>query len=119
MKRPLQALLIAQNPKMRLDILTGEKSITIRQGLRDYQPGPVMICCHLDPWCVRAEITDVVHSLLSSVPPEDLASDGYSDVNHAVSDLRRYYPDITGDTAVTVIKWTNVQGKLVELIGSV
>lgn len=114
LKRPLTALLIALDERMRRNILSGEKCITIREGARDYQPGVAMICCPIDTWCVRVEICDVRHCLISELTPEECRADGFCSIEHAVEELRRFYPNISEDSTVTVIRWQNATGKLVD-----
>ena len=88
--QPLQALLIAPDPARRQRILAGEKSITIRQGWRSYRTGPVMLCCHLEPWCVRAEIMDVRLTLLSNVTREEIAAEGCENYLELKALLQRF-----------------------------
>ena len=114
LKRPLTALLIAPNDEMRRNILNGTKKITIREGHRDYQPGLVMICCPVDPFCVEATITDVKHCRLDGVTREEYIANGYKSASEMRDDLRQYYPKIDYYSPVTVIKWDNVGGKLVD-----
>lgn len=105
MKAAMQALLIA-GEKMMGDVIMGKKTITIRAGHRDYTPGAkLMLGCHILNWARVAGITDVKHTTLKEVSPRDLFDDGYYDVESAVEDLKKYYPDITKDSDVTVIRW--------------
>tara|TARA_Y100000310_G_scaffold213611_1_gene214555 strand:+ start:1571 stop:1939 length:369 start_codon:yes stop_codon:yes gene_type:complete len=114
MKRALLSLLIAPDDEMREAILSGEKEITIREGHRDYTLGPVTITCHIEPWCVAADITNVRHTKLKELTIEECEAEGYSNWNEAVRDLRKYYPKIDLESNVTVIRWDNVHGKLVD-----
>ena len=110
MKRALQAILIAPDPSVRLNIMLGKKNITIREGHRDYTVGPVMICCHLVPWAVMATITDVRHTTLSEVTAEELWADGYESHVRMLEDLKRFYPNIAMDSPVTVVCWDKLEG---------
>ncbi len=114
LKRPLTALLIAPNDEVRKNILNGNKKITIREGHRDYVPGLVMICCPIDPFCVQANITEVKHCRLDEVTKEEYIGDGYKSASEMRDELRQYYPKIYYYSPVTVIKWDNVRGKLVD-----
>ncbi|HOX96215.1 MAG TPA: hypothetical protein PLI45_02445 [Candidatus Woesebacteria bacterium] len=105
MKQALQALLIAPNPVDRMAIMTGKKKITIREGHRDYHPGPLMICCHIQPWTVLTSITEARLTILAAVSAEEFQADGYDSLEKAVEDLKTYYPNITIYSPVTVIKW--------------
>ena len=112
-KAPLVALLIAPDPQMRADILSGMKRITIREGHRDYRPGPVMLCCHLEPWAVLTRVETVAHKLLGEVSDAELLADGFANRAELLAGMRRFYPTITMDSPVTVIEWAYpVAGKL-------
>lgn len=112
---PLVAVLIARDPAMREAIVANRKRITIREGYRLYKPGmTVMICCHLEPWCVQADIVAVRHCQLSKVVQEEWEADGYVSKTQMAEDLRRFYPKITWSSPVTIIKWENVRGQLVD-----
>lgn len=112
-KPALQALLIAPDNLMRKNILTGQKKISIREGHRDYRPGLMMICCHLEPWAVQVDVTEVLHRRLDEVSSVEWEADGFTSQQDLLNGLRNYYPSITLDSPVTVIYWDNVRGKLV------
>lgn len=106
MKQALQALLIADNPLVRMSIMLGDKKITIREGHRDYKLGPVMICCHLAPWTVLTTIEEVRLTTLAEITQEELEADGYTDHQNMLDDLKsHYYPNLTMDSPMTVIRW--------------
>lgn len=113
-KPPLQAILIAPIPEMRSKVISGQKKITIREGHRDYQIGQVMLCCHLEPWAVMAEIIEVRHCLLDQVTDEELQADGFVDRRGLLCGLRRFYPQLSFGSPVTIIRWNNVSGALVD-----
>ena len=114
LKRPLTALLVAPNEITWNNIVAGKKKITIREGHRDYQPGLVMLCCHLINKAVQADITDARHCRLDEVTREEYTGDGYKTPSEMRDDLRQCYPSIDYFSPVTVIKWDNVKGKLVD-----
>jgi hypothetical protein len=106
MKPALQAILIAPDPAARLEIMLGRKKITVREGHRDYHTGPVMICCHIAPWTVMTTITEVKLTTLAEITQEELEADGYTDHDNMLDDLKsHYYPNLTMDSPMTVIKW--------------
>lgn len=115
MKNPLYALLVAPDDQMRLDIVRKIKKISIREGHRDYRLGPVMLCCHLVPWAVMAHITEVRHCALREVTKEEYQADGFKTQKALLEGLKRFYPTMTLDSPVTVIRWDNVRGKLVDV----
>jgi len=116
LKRPLVALLIAPDREMRHAILEGRKRITIREGYREgYDLGrPVMLCCQIDPWCVMADIAAVRHCLLSEVTEEEWEADGFASREELLTGMQRFYPEMDWNSAVTIISWDNVRGKLVD-----
>jgi len=114
MKKPLAALLISPDKKMRTKIVNEEKKITIRAGYRDYQEGPIILCCHLEPWAVFATIIKVRRCLLKNVTEAEYRADGFATQREMLAGLRKYYPKMTLNSPVTVIYWDNVQGKLVD-----
>ena len=105
MKKPLQAILIA-GEQMRDDTLSGKKKITIREGHRDYEKGPVLLGCHILNWAKMAEITSVKHTILRDISEKDLIDD-FGSPSHfmASKTLSQWYPNINLDSAVTVVRW--------------
>lgn len=115
LKPPLYALLIAPDVFMRQAIVTGQKDGTIREGHRDYKPGTtLMLCCHLEPWAVMADVTQVRHATLRELADGELNSSGFSTRDEALAGLRTFYPNMTLDSPVTVIRWANARGLLVD-----
>lgn len=114
MKRALQALLIAPGLTERTAIENGGRQVTIREGERDYTLGPVMLCCHIEPWAVMADITQVYSRPLNEVIRTDILDDGYKDYRDALEQLQHFYPNLTLSSPVTVVRWENVKGKLTE-----
>ncbi len=115
MKHSLQALLIAPDDDMRERILRGDKKISIREGERDYRPGePMMVCCHLVPWAVMVDVTDVRHTTLGMVTEAEWTADGFESYAHLMTVLKQFYPRISYDSAVTVVNWANARGELVD-----
>ena len=112
-KKPLQALLVAESGQR--PTIAGSKKITIREGTRDYRVGePVMLCSPKESFCVKADITDVRHCSANQVTEEEMKKDGYRSLQEMVEDLKTYYPNINEQSDVTVIKWDNVEGLLVD-----
>lgn len=115
LKQPLTALLIAPDQDMRYAIEKGRKTITIREGHRDYKKGGlVMLCCHLEPWAVQAEITVVRHCKLRDVTKQEWTADGFASQEDLLEQMRRFYPKLALDSEVTVIRWTGVRGAHVD-----
>ncbi len=114
MKNPLYALLIASDPKMRLNLLLGVKRISIREGHRDYKPGPGVICDPVDSFVVGVTFTNVVHKTLGEVTEEEWLADGFISQEDLLSGMREYYPSIELSSPVTVLFWENVNGCLTD-----
>ena len=104
MKRPLTALLFAQ--KYHMDLMDGDKTITIRNGHKDYQAGDtVMLCCHITQFCELGKIKSVDHTRIKWLTPNELEDDAFSSHDHAVTELKRYYIGINLNSEVTVIRF--------------
>lgn len=61
-----------------------------------------------------ADVTTVRHCQLCKVTPEEWEYEGYVSQGQMVEDLRRFYPNITLFSPVTIIQWEHVRGKLVD-----
>jgi len=108
---PLQALLFA--PSLWHNILSGQQNVTIREGTRNYRPGkPVMLCCHIANMCLMADITSVTQCKFYKLPFDKLEDLGYSvvDADEIFDSLKRFYPNLTRNSNVTMIEWTNLRG---------
>jgi len=102
MKRPLQCLLLAESL---VDMaMNGEKTITIREGHRDYKAGKVLLACPDIHWCMESEILDVRHTTLNEVTEEEYIDDGFVSRTDMFEGLRNFYPDIDLSSTVTVIQ---------------
>lgn len=119
MKRPVVGLLIA-GQEAKEAVVRGWKTITIREGHRDYQVGDrLALFCPWLNWSVFAEVTYVWQGLIREVPEQDLRDDGYETHLAMLEDLKSFggaYATMTLDSPVTVIRWGDVQGKLVNEI---
>lgn len=108
-ERPQVALAMAED--FFFPIFGGEKCITIRKGWRDYHHSEKVVLYRAgvkenDPgWAIMARITSVRHYALKEVPIQDLKDDGMATLEDAVKCLKSFYPDITEDWPVTVIRW--------------
>jgi hypothetical protein len=113
MKRPVTFLLMA--PDHSDNIISGQKKITIRNGERDYRVGDTLaLGCHLLNWCVLADITEVRYCPLEEITEEEARDDGFSSPEEMLEGMRNYYPDINYQSRVTVVRWNNLRGKLID-----
>jgi hypothetical protein len=110
LKNPLYGLLIADDPQMRLNLITGVKRISIREGHRDYRLGDVLIGDSENTFVVTATFSDIKHVLLSEVTREEWEADGFTSQEDMLAKMKEFYPKITLDSEVTVLFWKNVRG---------
>ena len=104
MKRALQAILIA-GYSMKEDVLYNRKKITIREGHRNYTPGPVLLGCHLLSWATMRNIVSVKHTTLEEITTGEYQEDGFKNRRDLLEGLRKFYPNLNLDSPVTVIRW--------------
>ena len=104
MHRAMQAILIA-GKKQRDDVLHNVKRITIREGHRDYSPGSAMLGCHILNWAIIRKIISVEHQLLADVTEQEYKDDGFNTLFELADGLRKYYPDISLNSPVTIVRW--------------
>ncbi|GEM_PF-2568964 len=102
-------------------ILAGTKTATIRVGDRMCSVGDELVLyCHIVPWVVMADVVSVRRCKLDEVTAQEFADaghDGPTSVSAAkqfIAHLKPYYPEICPDFIVTVIRFTNVRGALVD-----
>lgn len=79
-------------------LVFGEKLVTIRKGKRMFG-STVRIAGHL------AAVDLVQHSTINSCSLKILKNDGFKSRKDAVEKMKRFYPDITGDTDITIVEF--------------
>jgi hypothetical protein len=115
LKPPLYALLLAAEKPMWHAACAGLKQISIRTGHRDYQANRPMILATPDwNWTAMVDITSVRHCLAIELTENEIKADGFRDLPDMLKQMKRFYPEITESSEVTVIRWDNIRGKLVE-----
>jgi len=77
---------------------SGEKLVTIRKGLRLFG-STVEIEGHL------AAVDCVEHSTIAKCPLKVLKDDGFKSRKDAVTKMKRFYPDITKNTDITIVRF--------------
>ena len=85
-----------------------KKRITIRQGWRKVLPGELLIVATEggpDGDFVTVNVTSLTLTIARNVSEEDLRADGFTSVEDMVEKMRRFYPDFSEDTEVTIIRW--------------
>lgn len=103
LKKPLVALLLAED--LIDSTISGEKLVTIREGHRDYKPGKVVFACPSVEWSMMKEITKVKHTTPKKCASLDYLDEGWKSREHMVEDLKRFYPNLTMDSPITVIRF--------------
>jgi len=112
MKSAMRALLIAPGP-MVANVMNGRKQMIIREGHRDYAAGQViMIGCHVANWAVLADVSEVRHCRAAELTMGECESDGFDCLEAAIAGLQKYYPHLTKDSPVTVLRWDRVRGMM-------
>ena len=86
----------------------GVKTSTVRNGIRDYTLGPVQ--CITDPpdkndrvRIISKFITKIELKTLKELTLEDAVNEYYDSVEHLVGRLKQIYPDIVGDSEITLV----------------
>jgi len=102
MKKPLQCLLLAES--LVDSAMNGEKTITIREGHRDYQVGKVILACPDIHWSMNSEVVSVKHTTLDEITDEEYTEDGFVSRADMFEGLKNYYPDLELNSPVTVIR---------------
>lgn len=102
-KKPLQALLVA--PEWHEMVESGEKTFTVREGKRMYEPGKAVLCCDKISWCKAITIKTVQHCSMRDVVDEVAQNEGFSSKKELFEKLKEYYPQINWSSVVTVIGW--------------
>lgn len=103
LKRVLQSIEV--DPEWHENIKDNLKKITIREGLRDYVMGRVMLCCEPTSWCISKNISSIIHEKLSDVSDSTAREEGFIDCKSIKNKLSEYYPNISDDSWVTIIRW--------------
>ncbi|MBI2406606.1 MAG: ASCH domain-containing protein [Candidatus Harrisonbacteria bacterium] len=110
---------LVQAGPMRNMILAGMKTATIRVGYRPCSAGDELVLyCHIQPWVVMADVVSVRHCKLSEVTAQEFKDEGYDDpataMDRYIANLKPYHPEVGPDSIVTVVRFTNVRGKLAD-----
>jgi len=112
LKKVLQAIEIG-DPKEWVGTLWGEKTVSVREGPRDYHEGPVILISPDGSQSVQADLIKSRRCIINDVNNEELAGDWYRSKDHMIDDLGIYYSDIGLESEITVPMWKNVNGLIV------
>lgn len=105
MKRPVTALLLAEELIDRVE--RGEKYNTIREGIRDYQTGDklVLVCPDVAWSSALKTVSRVIHTNGKEMEKAHYKHQGWKSREAMVEDLKRFYPNLTMDSPLTVVWW--------------
>ena len=91
-------------PDLFQDMLDGHKKVTLRLGHRDIRPGKFTFRSTADErQAADVRVLVVLHSLLMDVPLDCLEAEGFASRDAALITLRRFYPEVTQLSEVTLI----------------
>lgn len=86
-----------------------KKLTTIRKGRRDVALGELRFEGAEDESLTEVvNVTSVTFTTLAGVSPAILEADGFADHDDALEQMKRFYPDISFDTEVTVIDFADI-----------
>ena len=84
-------------------LLLGEKHSTIRVGKRDIVPGPILFESAEVGRMTNSVVEDVYTKKVGDLHIMEARDEGYETVDQLVQVLRRFYPDLTDETDITVV----------------
>ena len=92
------------------DVGSGKKHVTIRAGRRDIWPGVLRFeTTSGNPVdginYYNVDVCRVTVALVRDLKKADAQLDGFKNVDALLVGLQRFYPDMTNDSLVTIIKW--------------
>lgn len=87
-------------------ILNQTKTATIRQGFRDYQPGPgLFIVDGTESTQLKINILRVDWLKIKNISQEMLKLEGYPNLKDLIHALSQYYPNINMESDVTFVEF--------------
>ena len=87
-----------------------DKTATVRTGYRDIQPGALVLEAADGGWPdTLVTVTEVLHTTVADMPARALRAEGLFDTLALLNSLRCYYPDVTLESPVTAILWTDAR----------
>jgi hypothetical protein len=98
----MQSLLLAEHVYDQLE--TG-KRVTIRKGRRDIFLGPLAFASTNNNRTQIVEVDMVYYCKLKLVLPSDYINDGFNDIDHMFQEMKKFYPDISMDSEVSVVRF--------------
>lgn len=84
-------------------VIDGRKTTTVRAGKRNMELGPCRIVAGRTSLDVT--ITDIRHCRYDELTDEDAIRDGFNTLSELKAALHRFYPNLTLDAAVSVVRF--------------
>lgn len=84
-------------------VLSGEKTSTVRLGIREYPLGPARFVS--GALSIPIEITEVEFTQVARLDRRGAKSEGYGSLSELLSAVRRFYPGIAMDDDITVVRF--------------
>jgi hypothetical protein len=81
----------------------GGKRCTIRKGRRDIALGPLEFVSPDGTLKQIVNVTRVIYTRADGLEDHELWDDGFDSLPDMLEGMKRYYPDITEDTEITLI----------------
>jgi len=101
-----KALLI-RGKKFKKDIKKGRRTTSVRKGHLDYKIGDiVLIGDPIDGWCVFRKITNVRHTILKEITPEEWGIEGFEVTKDKLKHLRKFFTTLKLDSKMTVVTFS-------------
>ncbi len=119
MQRPLQAVLVSQ-PEWKQAVLNGTTNTGYIYGHCNYHIGDVVFCSELEQWVIMAKITTVRHTTPKDITPDEYEVFGCRTMDDWIKNARVHKDPnqgpniITAGSPITIIRWNNLSGSLVE-----
>lgn len=86
------------------NLIDGNKLCTIRKGYRNIELGPLVFEATENPRLkYHVDVLEVEHMKLGDVTDTLAMADGYTDAKSLKEGMKRFYPDLTDDTDITII----------------
>lgn len=87
-----------------IHLFDGTKRSTVRKGRRGIVPGSLALeAADGGGWGVVVNVTEVRHKKLSELTDEEAQSDNAASAKELAEAMKRFYPDITPDSDITII----------------
>jgi len=85
-------------------IIDGLKTLTIRKGRRDIALGDLIFEATNNPdKQLIVNVTTVSYCLAKNVDDETVRLDGFESTEQMIKEMKRFYPDITTETELTLV----------------